>query len=151
MGGSVRPLVPHPPPPPNIDEHWLVAGYPTKGPYEAIHVGAAARTIPPALVEQLASPGRMIIPVGTYSQTLMQVDKDARGDVTQKDLFGVVVRCAAHFLAVAIRIDSALYSTYRSQTGLKVPCKINHVLYHISLIENGETVTFKANNQSFLS
>jgi len=65
-------------------------GYPEKGPYEAIHVGAAARMVPPALVEQLASPGRMIIPVGTYSQRLMQVDKDAKGEVTQKDLFGVV-------------------------------------------------------------
>jgi protein-L-isoaspartate(D-aspartate) O-methyltransferase len=65
-------------------------GYLEMGPYEAIHVGAAARAIPPALVEQLASPGRMIIPVGTYSQKLMQVNKDARGEVTQKDLFGVV-------------------------------------------------------------
>lgn len=65
-------------------------GYPEKGPYQAIHVGAAARTVPPALVEQLASPGRMIIPVGTYSQRLMQVDKDAAGEITQKDLFGVV-------------------------------------------------------------
>jgi protein-L-isoaspartate(D-aspartate) O-methyltransferase len=63
-----------------------------KGPYDAIHVGAAARTVPPALVEQLASPGRMVIPVGTYSQRLMQVDKDAHGRITQKDLFGVVVR-----------------------------------------------------------
>jgi len=67
-------------------------GYPPKGPYDAIHVGAAAPTIPPALVEQLASPGRMIIPVGTYSQRLMQIDKDAQGMVTQRDLFGVVVR-----------------------------------------------------------
>jgi protein-L-isoaspartate(D-aspartate) O-methyltransferase len=65
-------------------------GYTQKGPYDAIHVGAAARTIPPALVEQLASPGRMIIPVGTYSQRLMQVDKDAQGTITQRDLFGVV-------------------------------------------------------------
>ena len=69
-----------------------VLGYAEKGPYDAIHVGAAARTIPPALVEQLAAPGRMIIPVGTYSQTLMQVDKDAQGQITQKDLFGVLVR-----------------------------------------------------------
>jgi protein-L-isoaspartate O-methyltransferase len=68
------------------------AGYAEKGPYDAIHVGAAARTIPPALVEQLATPGRMIIPVGTFSQKLMQVDKDAQGQVTQRDLFGVVVR-----------------------------------------------------------
>jgi hypothetical protein len=67
-------------------------GYAEKGPYDAIHVGAAARTIPPALVEQLATPGRMIIPVGTYSQKLMQVDKDAEGQITQRDLFGVVVR-----------------------------------------------------------
>jgi len=65
-------------------------GYDQKGPYDAIHVGAAARTIPPALVEQLASPGRMIIPVGTYSQRLMQVDKDEQGKITQRDLFGVV-------------------------------------------------------------
>ena len=34
----------------------------------------------------------MIIPVGTYSQRFMQVDKDAQGQITQKDLFGVVVR-----------------------------------------------------------
>ncbi|KAI0250690.1 Pcmt1-prov protein [Lactifluus subvellereus] len=65
-------------------------GYAEKGPYDAIHVGAAAKTVPPALVEQLASPGRMVIPVGTYSQRLMQVDKDAQGRVTQRDLFGVV-------------------------------------------------------------
>ncbi|KAI0301618.1 protein-L-isoaspartate O-methyltransferase [Multifurca ochricompacta] len=65
-------------------------GYAEKGPYDAIHVGAAARTIPPALVEQLASPGRMIIPVGSYHQKLMQIDKDERGEVTQRDLFGVV-------------------------------------------------------------
>jgi len=65
-------------------------GYASKGPYDAIHVGAAARTIPPALLDQLASPGRMIIPVGTYSQRFMQVDKDAQGKITQKDLFGVV-------------------------------------------------------------
>jgi protein-L-isoaspartate(D-aspartate) O-methyltransferase len=72
-----------------------MVGYAQKGPYDAIHVGAAARTIPPALVEQLASPGRMIIPVGTYSQRLMQVDKDAQGKITQRDLFGVVVRRCA--------------------------------------------------------
>lgn len=100
------------------------AGYPQKGPYEAIHVGAAARTIPPALVEQLASPGRMIIPVGTYSQRLMQVDKDARGEVTQKDLFGVVVRRAGHLLYLATRTDLAPHSMYRLQIGQKAPCKL---------------------------
>lgn len=48
-------------------------------------------------MEQLASPGRLIIPVGTYSQRLMQVDKDAQGEITQSDLFGVVVRRFAPF------------------------------------------------------
>jgi protein-L-isoaspartate O-methyltransferase len=75
----------------------VIVGYAEKGPYDAIHVGAAARTIPPALVEQLATPGRMIIPVGTYSQKLMQVDKDAQGQITQRDLFGVVVRVLKFF------------------------------------------------------
>jgi protein-L-isoaspartate O-methyltransferase len=75
----------------------MFVGYAEKGPYDAIHVGAAARTIPPALVEQLATPGRMIIPVGTYSQKLMQVDKDAQGQITQRDLFGVVVRISSFF------------------------------------------------------
>ncbi len=76
----------------NLNWCFVIVGYAEKGPYDAIHVGAAARTVPPALVEQLASPGRMIIPVGTYSQRLMQVDKDAQGQITQRDLFGVVVR-----------------------------------------------------------
>jgi len=79
-------------------------GYAQKGPYDAIHVGAAARTIPPALLEQLASPGRMIIPVGSYSQRFVQVDKDAQGKITQEDLFGVVVRascCASERVAMA--------------------------------------------------
>ena len=38
-------------------------GYPAGGPYSAIHVGAAAPTVPDTLVEQLARPGRMFIPV----------------------------------------------------------------------------------------
>lgn len=37
-------------------------------PFQAIHVGAAAPEIPPDLVEQLAKPGRMFIPVGTTEQ-----------------------------------------------------------------------------------
>jgi protein-L-isoaspartate O-methyltransferase len=118
MGGSVRPCFGS-----LRRRSWGGAGYLEMGPYEAIHVGAAARAIPPALVEQLASPGRMIIPVGTYSQKLMQVNKDARGEVTQKDLFGVVVCRAVHLLAIAMRTDFAPYSTCRSQTNQKVKCK----------------------------
>ncbi|KAL0067451.1 hypothetical protein AAF712_005438 [Marasmius tenuissimus] len=64
-------------------------GYPSEGPYDAIHVGAAAPTVPEALIEQLASPGRMFIPVGTYMQNILHVDKDAQGKVTQKEIMGV--------------------------------------------------------------
>lgn len=41
----------------------LPSGYAKRGPYQAIHVGAAAPNIPDALIEQLARPGRMFIPV----------------------------------------------------------------------------------------
>lgn len=61
-------------------------------PYNAIHVGAAAPTLPDALVEQLASPGRMFIPVGMASQVILQVDKDENGKVTKKELMDVMVR-----------------------------------------------------------
>ncbi|KAH9948652.1 protein-L-isoaspartate O-methyltransferase [Amylocystis lapponica] len=65
-------------------------GYPDAGPYDAIHVGAAAPTMPAELVEQLARPGRMFIPVGTVAQQIVQVDKDADGNVTQQELFDVM-------------------------------------------------------------
>ncbi|EPT02090.1 protein-L-isoaspartate O-methyltransferase [Fomitopsis schrenkii] len=60
------------------------------GPFDAIHVGAAAPTMPQPLVNQLARPGRMFIPVGEATQSIIQVDKDAEGNVTQKELFGVM-------------------------------------------------------------
>jgi protein-L-isoaspartate O-methyltransferase len=62
------------------------------GPYDAIHVGAAAPTLPPALIEQLAKPGRMFIPVGTYMQFIEQIDKDAAGNVSSQKIMGVRVR-----------------------------------------------------------
>ncbi|GAA6007904.1 hypothetical protein JCM10207_004919 [Rhodosporidiobolus poonsookiae] len=60
-----------------------------EGGWQVIHVGAAAPTMPQALIDQLARPGRMFIPVGTFSQSIFQVDKAADGSVTQKQLFGV--------------------------------------------------------------
>jgi len=65
---------------------------PLTGPFDAIHVGAAAPTLPQALVDQLARPGRMFIPVGIYSQDIIQVDKAENGSVTRKKLFSVQVR-----------------------------------------------------------
>mmetsp|Transcript_95345 Transcript_95345/g.139228 ORF Transcript_95345/g.139228 Transcript_95345/m.139228 type:complete len:228 (+) Transcript_95345:141-824(+) len=64
-------------------------GVPEHGPYDAIHVGAAAPSLPRALVEQLKPGGRLIIPVGVNTQELLQVDKGPDGRVTQKSLTGV--------------------------------------------------------------
>ena len=66
-------------------------GLPDYGPYDAIHVGAAAETIPDALLDQLARGGRMIIPVGDVNaaQALVQVDRDSSGTLSSKTLFGV--------------------------------------------------------------
>ncbi|CAI5500000.1 unnamed protein product [Closterium sp. Naga37s-1] len=50
-------------------------GWPHDSPYDAIHVGAAAPEIPLALKQQLKEGGRMVIPVGTWSQDLLVVDK----------------------------------------------------------------------------
>ena len=47
--------------------------------------------MPEALVQQLKSPGRMFIPVGTVRQVILQVDKDEEGNITQKELFDVMV------------------------------------------------------------
>uniref|UniRef100_A0A0M3IAY0 Protein-L-isoaspartate(D-aspartate) O-methyltransferase n=1 Tax=Ascaris lumbricoides TaxID=6252 RepID=A0A0M3IAY0_ASCLU len=67
-------------------------GYAPCAPYKAIHVGAAAPTLPPKLVEQLAPGGRMLIPVGAAhsDQRFLQVDKDERGEVSVRDLMGVI-------------------------------------------------------------
>ncbi|EJW78556.1 protein-L-isoaspartate O-methyltransferase [Wuchereria bancrofti] len=67
-------------------------GYAKEAPYNAIHVGAAAPEIPVQLIEQLAKGGRMLIPVGPEGgpQRFVQVDKDTDGNVTQKDLMGVI-------------------------------------------------------------
>lgn len=73
-------------------------GYAPGAPYNAIHVGAAAPTMPQELIDQLASPGRLFIPVededvGSFygGQSIWQVDKDEQGVVTRKQLFGVRV------------------------------------------------------------
>jgi len=61
------------------------------GPYDCIHVGAAAETLPQALVNQLKNGGRLVIPVGAQSGTqyLYQIDKQEDGKVVSKTITGV--------------------------------------------------------------
>ena len=67
------------------------------GPWDAIHVGAAAAALPAALVAALAPGGRLVCPVGPdvtagftdEGQVLKVVDKDADGVVTSEDVMGV--------------------------------------------------------------
>ncbi len=67
------------------------AGWPAGAPYDAILVTAAARTVPPALVEQLKPGGRLVIPIGgsSFSQDLVLIEKDQDGRTHRRALFPV--------------------------------------------------------------
>ncbi|HEX6692088.1 MAG TPA: protein-L-isoaspartate(D-aspartate) O-methyltransferase [Burkholderiales bacterium] len=66
-------------------------GWPEKGPFDAIVVSAAAPQVPPALVAQLKSGGRMVIPVGGSGdiQYLKLLVKRADGGVDEKRVLPV--------------------------------------------------------------
>jgi protein-L-isoaspartate(D-aspartate) O-methyltransferase len=66
-------------------------GWKEQAPFDAIVVTAAASHIPPPLIEQLASGGRMIIPVGSrfMVQQLVLVEKDDDGEVTTRQILPV--------------------------------------------------------------
>lgn len=66
-------------------------GWPEEAPFDAIIVTAAAERIPPALVEQLCSGGRMISPIGPHQgdQELMLISKSASGEISQRSVLYV--------------------------------------------------------------
>ncbi len=65
-------------------------GWPEEAPFDAIIVTAAPDHVPPALIEQLAPGGRMVIPVGVYYQDLLLITKDKNGKTTSKSLLPVL-------------------------------------------------------------
>ena len=54
-------------------------GWPEAAPFDAIMVTAAPLDVPPALVAQLRSGGRMVVPVGRYVQSLIRVRRTVKG------------------------------------------------------------------------
>lgn len=65
-------------------------GYPQGGPYDAIHVGAAAPDRPVKLIEQLKPGGRLVVPVGIGNQVMMIYEKSLDGnEVHEKATLGV--------------------------------------------------------------
>jgi protein-L-isoaspartate(D-aspartate) O-methyltransferase len=66
-------------------------GWPERAPFDAIVVTAAAREVPPALLEQLRPGGQMVIPVGEPhgEQELRLLRKDVEGKVTSQTVLAV--------------------------------------------------------------
>ncbi len=59
-------------------------GHPSGAPYNVIFVSAAAPHVPPALMEQLAPEGRMIIPIGDVeTQQLQLITRTAQGPIVR--------------------------------------------------------------------
>ncbi len=63
-------------------------GWPSKGPFDAIIVTAAASSLPDDLCSQLKEGGRLIIPIGSEQQTLMSVDRK-EGELTTETIESV--------------------------------------------------------------
>lgn len=62
------------------------AGWPEHAPFDAIVVTAAPDHVPPALVEQLAVNGRMVIPVGDRVQEMRVITRTARGVTEERTI-----------------------------------------------------------------
>jgi protein-L-isoaspartate(D-aspartate) O-methyltransferase len=54
-------------------------GLPEEAPFDAINVASAGESVPPALEEQLAPGGRLIVPIGVEGQNLTLVERTPAG------------------------------------------------------------------------
>lgn len=59
-------------------------GMPEAAPFDSIIVAAAGLEVPPALLEQLAVGGRLVLPVGTSEQYLSFIERTPRGFVEKR-------------------------------------------------------------------
>ncbi len=64
-------------------------GWPEKAPFDIIIVAAAPAEIPEPLIEQLAPGGRLVIPVGSYFQQLIQLRKLPDGTLQRQNVLPV--------------------------------------------------------------
>lgn len=66
-------------------------GYPEEAPFDAILAAASGSHVPPPLVDQLASGGRLVMPIGDPhgSQELVKVTKRPDGTTREERLCGV--------------------------------------------------------------
>jgi protein-L-isoaspartate(D-aspartate) O-methyltransferase len=64
-------------------------GWPEHAPFDVIIVAAAPDHIPQPLIDQLAPGGRLVIPVGRYSQELLVVERTADGEIRERKVTGV--------------------------------------------------------------
>ena len=61
-------------------------GWPEHAPFDVILVTAAPDHVPQKLVEQLAPGGRLVIPVGSFSQKLLLIEKRSDGTLNRTDV-----------------------------------------------------------------
>lgn len=61
-------------------------GWRKYAPYQVIVVSAAAPAIPDALLDQLADPGRMLLPIGTRESQRLVLVRKAEGEVREEAL-----------------------------------------------------------------
>jgi protein-L-isoaspartate(D-aspartate) O-methyltransferase len=65
-------------------------GWPDQAPFDKIILTAAPPELPPALLAQLKNGGRLIAPIGAQWQELVVVDKDAQGNLKQRNIYPVI-------------------------------------------------------------
>jgi protein-L-isoaspartate(D-aspartate) O-methyltransferase len=67
-------------------------GWPEAAPFDAILVAAGSADIPPALVQQLGTGGRLVIPLASHwaGQDLVLATKDAEGALQQRNVLAVM-------------------------------------------------------------